>query len=97
LRRATHNANFGVARSMGAWRYSIDVHGAGARYDSDINTFARITVPGYSVTDLVARYQISPSTTLSASLMNAFDRHYELVDGYNTPGRVILLGVTWHI
>ncbi len=96
LRRATHNANFGVTRIMGAWRYSIDVHGAGARYDSDINTFARLTVPGYSVTDLVARYQISPSTTLSASLMNAFDRHYELVDGYNTPGRVILLGVTWH-
>lgn len=93
LRRATHNINLGMARALGAWRFSVDVEGAGARFDSDINTFERIQLPGYSVTNLVARYQVNPTTTLSASIMNAFDRHYSLVDGYNTPGRVLLFGV----
>ncbi|MGA2549228.1 MAG: TonB-dependent receptor [Burkholderiaceae bacterium] len=97
LRRATHNANLGVARVLGAWRFSVDVRAAGARIDSDINTFARIQLPGYSVTDLVARYRVNSEWTLSASLLNAFDRHYSLVDGYNTPGRVFLLGVSCRI
>lgn len=93
LRRATHNVNLGLARSDGPWRWSIDVRGAGARFDSDINTFSRIQLGGYSVTDLVARYEVNPQATVSASLLNAFDRGYELEDGYNTPGRVLLLAL----
>jgi vitamin B12 transporter len=94
LRRATHNLNAGLGRHWGRWYFGGDVEAAGSRYDDDINTFARISLPGYSIANVVARYAYDPRTTLSLSLHNAFDRHYELVDGYNTPGRVLLAGVS---
>lgn len=95
LRRATRNVNLGVTRSFGRWRLLAEVQSAGARQDLDINTFARIALPGYSVCDFVARYALDPHTTVSVALMNAFDRRYFLVDGYNTPGRVLLVALHW--
>lgn len=95
LRRATRNVNLGIARAVGRWDFSADVESAGPRDDVDINTFARIALPGYSVTDFVARYALDPHTILSISLLNAFDRRYFLVDGFNTPGRVLLFAVHW--
>ena len=94
LRRATHNLNAGLGRHWERWYFGGDVEAAGSRYDDDINTFARISLPGYSIANVVARYAYDPRTTLSLSLHNAFDRRYELVDGYNTPGRVLLAGVS---
>lgn len=94
LRRANHTVNAGGAYDVGPWRFQVDEHAAGNRIDSDINTFAPVTLPGYAVTDLVARYRVTQKTSVSLSVFNAFDRHYSLVDGYNTPGRVVLAGVS---
>lgn len=88
LRRAHRNFNLGVARSFGPWRMNADIQDAGARYDSDINTFKRIALPSYTVANFGVRYALNPAVTLGLALTNAFDKHYYLVDGYNTPGRV---------
>jgi vitamin B12 transporter len=88
LRRAHRNFNVAVAKAVGAWRFSAAAQDAGARYDSDINTFQRIELPSYTVADLGVRYTLNRDLTLGFSLTNAFDKHYYLVDGYNTAGRV---------
>ncbi len=88
LRRATHNLGLAVAKSYGAWRFSGDVQAAGARFDSDINTFSRTELAGYGVVNFGVRYQVLRGTTVGVAVTNAFDRRYALVDGYNTAGRV---------
>ncbi len=89
LRRAHRNFNLAVARNFGSWRVSADVQDAGARYDSDINTFARIQLKSYSVTNLGLRYTFNPNMSAGLALTNAFDKNYNLVDGYNTQGRAL--------
>ncbi len=49
------------------------------------------TLPGFARLDLTAAWPLSPSWRLEARIENLFDRDYELLDGYNTPGRSALL------
>jgi vitamin B12 transporter len=93
LRRASRNGDLAVAKSFGHWRFAGDVQAAGPRFDSDILTFARTEVAGYSVVNLGLRYQLVKGTTVGVGVTNALDRRYALVDGYNTAGRVSLLTV----
>ena len=93
LRRANRNFSVGVAKSFGRWRWSVDMQTAGPRFDSDINTFSRIELAGYAVTNLGLRYQIERATSVGVALSNAFDKRYALVDGFNTPGRVATVSV----
>lgn len=90
VRRASHTLNLGVARSMGPWRYAADVSKVGARADTDILTFGRTVLPGYSVANLRVAREIDRHVSVGASLRNAFNARYHLVDGYNMPGRVLL-------
>lgn len=93
LRRAIHNLGLAIAKSYGPWRFTGDVQAAGARFDSDINTFARTELSGYGVTNFGLRYQVIHGTTVGVAVTNAFDRRYALVDGYNTAGRVTTLSL----
>ena len=88
LRRATRNLGLAVAKSYGSWRLTGDVQAAGARFDTDINTFSRTELAGYGVANFGLRYQVIRGTTVGVAVTNAFDRRYALVDGYNTAGRV---------
>ena len=88
LRRAHRNFNMDIAKRFGPWRLGADVQAAGARYDFDINTFQRVRLPGYTLTNFSARYALDSRASIGVALTNAFDRRYRLVDGYNTAGRV---------
>lgn len=48
---------------------------------------------GYGVVDLRTAWQVTPTVELSAKLENAFDKDYQLVDGYNTQDRYLEGGV----
>ncbi len=93
LRRATRNIGFAIAKSYGAWRLTADGQIAGARFDSDINTFSRTGLAGYGVANFGVRYRVVRGTTVGVAVTNAFDRRYALVDGYNTAGRVTTLSL----
>ncbi len=54
-----------------------------------------LTLGSYALVNLRASYVINPSWRLGARLENLFDRDYELVHGYNTPGRSGYLTVTF--
>ncbi|WP_251976564.1 TonB-dependent receptor domain-containing protein [Salinicola avicenniae] len=60
------------------------------RPDSD---YSDVDVAGYGVVDLRTAWQVTPEIELSAKLENAFDKEYQLADGYNTQDRYLEAGV----
>jgi vitamin B12 transporter len=93
LRRATSSGNLNVAYAYRKLRPYLQVSSSGLRLDSDINTGARVTLGGYSVANAGVRYLVSKQLTVGVSVDNLADRRYALVDGYNTPGRVLLVNL----
>ncbi len=59
------------------------------------NDVGGITLGSYTLVNLRASYALSPSWNIGARLENLFDRDYELVHGYNTPGRSAYLTLDW--
>ena len=60
---------------------SADVNYTGARPDS-----SGLTLPGYIVADIRAAYDISAQVQIYGRINNLFDKKYEQVFGYGTPG-----------
>jgi len=69
--------------------------GAEWLYASERKDFGNVTLDAYSLVNLTGRYQIRKSTSLEARLENLFDANYELVNGYNTPGVSIYVGINY--
>lgn len=95
LRRAKKFANLAVKQRAGAWQGGVEWQYSGARQDGDINTFAPVTLPGYQLLNLNARYQIEKNLSVSARIDNLFNHDYMLVHGYNTSGRTLFAGLNF--
>lgn len=95
LRRAKQFANLAVTQHIGAWEAGGEWQYSGARQDVDINTFAPVTLPGYQVFNLNARYQVEKNLSVSARIDNLFNRDYMVVHGYNTLGRTLFVGLNY--
>jgi len=93
LRRAARVFNIGVDRDFGRWSAGAGVSYNGARFDSDINTFARVELPAYTLLRLYGAWRVTEQVTLTARLENVTDEEYALVSGYNTPRRGGFIGV----
>lgn len=93
LRRAPYTVHLGVYRDWGAWTLGAEVGRVGARYDSDINTFARTTLAAYTLARATAAWRIAPAVKLKLRVENLTDAGYETVDGYNTQRRAAFAGV----
>jgi len=95
VRRSRQLANLSLQHAQGPWRAGGEWRLSGSRPDFDINTFARKTLPGYQVVNLTAGYTLAKNLELSLRLDNAFDKKYQLVDGYNTSGRALFAQLSW--
>jgi len=96
VRRAKVHGSFSAHRSFGRWRLGGEVLSSGSRPDNDILTFVdRVQLAGYTVVNLMARYQFDRHFHVAARLENAFDEEYRLADGYNTAGRGLFVSVGW--
>jgi vitamin B12 transporter len=96
LRRASQYANLAVTQHIGgAWEAGGELQYSGARQDGDITTFSPVTLSGYQVLNLNARYQMDKSISMSARIDNLFNRDYMLVHGYNTLGRTLFVGLKY--
>ncbi|MEJ2390123.1 MAG: TonB-dependent receptor [Gammaproteobacteria bacterium] len=80
---------YSLALSYRTSQYSValDTYHSGSRPDIDINTYAATTLPPYTLVNLNGTYRISHQLSLNVRIENLADEHYQLVDGYNTPGR----------
>ena len=50
-------------------------------------------VPGYAILNLSADYKVRPDLKLTLSVLNALDKTYFNLDGYNNPGRTYFMGL----
>lgn len=90
LRRARHRANASVAHHFdGGLMLALDAGHAGPR--GDIGA----TLPTYTVWHLRAALPLGQAWRIEARVENLFDKDYELVRGYNTPGRSVVFGLHW--
>ncbi|WP_280540079.1 TonB-dependent receptor [Chromohalobacter sp. 11-W] len=93
-RRARTFGRMDADYALADWSFGATLRAAGDRRDTDFVTYGDTTVAGYGVIDLRTSWQVTPMIELSAKMENAFDKEYQLVDGYNTQDRYVEGGVT---
>jgi vitamin B12 transporter len=96
-RRAPYTVNATAYYEAGWGNAGVEVGGVGYRPDFDISTFARVQLAPYTLVRVVGTYRLDRQWSVNARIENLFDRGYELVDGYNTPGRGAFVGVAWRM
>jgi vitamin B12 transporter len=87
--RARHFASLSVRRSLAAWRIGGEWIVSGPRNDSNVS------LGGFGLVNLSARYDITKAWYVSAHIDNLFDKHYELAYTYNTPRRSAFITIGW--
>jgi vitamin B12 transporter len=91
VRRPKNKLDAVVERRFGE-RFSAGAEVVSADKADDI---AGTTLAGYAILNLRASYAISADWRLTGRVENLFDRNYELVHGYNTPGVSGFLEIVW--
>jgi vitamin B12 transporter len=95
LRRAKFFSNVGLTQKFGAWQVGGEWQHSGARADIYIKTVARTSLASYDVINLTARYELDKKLALLMRVDNLFNKDYMLAHGYNTPGRTLLIGLSY--
>ncbi|WP_277811927.1 TonB-dependent receptor domain-containing protein [Chromohalobacter canadensis] len=93
-RRARTFGRLDADYTLADWSFGATLRAAGNRRDTDFVTYGDTTTAGYGVVDLRTSWQVTSMVELSAKVENAFDKEYQLVDGYNTQDRYLEGGVT---
>jgi vitamin B12 transporter len=93
-RRARHFGSASANWTPGPWRAGIELVGSGERFNS-LSNAAGTRMGGYALVNLRAGYALTPELTLSARVNNVADKHYELIQGYNTPGRQFFVALEY--
>ena len=91
-RRARNKASLALTRQWGAWTAGVEGQLVGARYDNNANT---TRLGGYSLVNLTLRYAVNQTLAIEGRIDNLFNKHYELAQGYNTPGFMIFAGARY--
>lgn len=90
--RAREHGSLSVGRTEGPWNWGVEVAGTGKRYNDTANTQV---LGGYGVVNLLGGYAIDREWSLFARADNVFDRKYERVATYATPGANVFVGVRY--
>ena len=91
-RRARNTFRADVTRNWGALETGVEWVLASSRYD---NNYESNRMGGYGLVNLTARYAFSKTLALEARVNNVFDKQYELVRGYGTPGINAFAGIRY--
>lgn len=86
-RRSEQSYSLAVNYRADSYSVSLNAIHSGTRPDIDINTYAAVTLPSYTLLNLSGTYRITHQLSLNVRIENLGDEKYQLVDGYNTPGR----------
>lgn len=94
-RRGKTFGNLSVNTTLSGWRLGAETIVGSSRPDNDIVSGAPVTLGGYTVVNLTARYPLAKNTFIAVRLENAFDEHYQIAHGFNTPGRGLFASLAW--
>jgi vitamin B12 transporter len=92
-RRARHSATAALWRTVGAFDFGVEWQGVGRRLESPHAGGGELGA--YSLFNLVASHRFTPDLKLEARIDNLFDKNYESVRGYNTPGLSAFVGLRY--
>ncbi|MFM2055113.1 MAG: hypothetical protein RL456_3150 [Pseudomonadota bacterium] len=95
LQRARNHATASAEWTPADWRAGIDWVGSGSRDDLDFNSGNRTRLGGYGLVHLHVGRRLTPELSVSARLNNIGDKRYELVNGFNTPGRNVYVALEY--
>ncbi|MDF9433687.1 TonB-dependent receptor domain-containing protein [Chromohalobacter israelensis] len=94
-RRARTFGRIDADYALADWSFGATLRSAGDRRDTqNASPYGETLTAGYGVVDLRTAWQVTSMIELSAKVENAFDKEYQLVDGYNTQDRYVEGGVT---
>lgn len=93
LRRARDSVTVAAQRSFGPVAIGLDVLAAGER--KDYGWPRAVTLDGYVLANLTARWQVSRAVALTGRVENLLDEQYELAHTFNTPDRGVYLSVSY--
>jgi vitamin B12 transporter len=93
LRRAKESITFSLARTLGPVVLGLDVLATGER--KDFGFPKPVTLDGYLLADLTARWQVTRSLALIGRVENLLDEQYELASTFNTPDRGVYLSMRY--
>jgi len=96
LRRARNKLSAGVTYSFRKkGDLSVDLRYVGRRDDRDYSVYPaqRVELGGYAVVDLASSFPVNDRCLLFARVENLFDKDYQEVKGYGTPGRAAYVGL----
>jgi vitamin B12 transporter len=91
-RRARNKATLALTRHWDAWTVGVEGQAVGTRYDTNADA-ARLG--GYGLINLTARYAVNHTLAIEGRIDNLFNKHYELAQGYNTPGVMVFIGARY--
>jgi vitamin B12 transporter len=87
LRRNKHSFTLSGSRRIGQGEVGVDFLDSGAREDLGAASGLQVHDGGYLLAGVFAKYALTSGWSATARLDNAFNRRYELANGYNTAGR----------
>jgi vitamin B12 transporter len=96
LRRSKQFASIGASHDLGDWLMGAELRYSGERQDTNPLTSTSVTLPGYTLLNLTARYSANPHLSISARVDNLFNVDYSEVYGYNTLGRTLFVSANYH-
>ena len=83
-RRAKSRINTQVTYRQDRWQAGGNLLRVGKR---DNSSFDSIVLESYEIANVFARYDFTPTFSLSAKIENLFDKNYETAAGFSTKGR----------
>ncbi|MEW5943827.1 MAG: TonB-dependent receptor [Pseudomonadota bacterium] len=83
VNRATRHGSIKLNHASDSWSWGGELLFSGERYNDTGNTQK---MGGYGIVNLTAGYALTKELTLRGRINNIFDKHYELVRDFNTPG-----------
>ncbi len=97
LRRTRQSFSLSAARNFAKGSIGVELLQAGPRPDLDVVTGSPATDGGYLLASAWGKLVLSSAWSVTGRLDNAFDRRYELANGYNTAGRSASLSVRYQL
>ncbi|MBI3569981.1 MAG: TonB-dependent receptor, partial [Gammaproteobacteria bacterium] len=89
-RRTKRSLKLTAERTDGKWHYGANLLAQGHRYDNTSNT---TRVGGYGIMNFYTQYDLSKQWVVRANLDNAFDKTYETVSTFKSPGRAFFVSL----
>lgn len=95
VRVAKNVLNVNVQHRLGAVQVLGELKVASDREDNNLSFTGRDRLPGYSLLNIGADWQISPTLSLLARINNLGNTAYMLSNGYAMPGRNLFVTLKW--